>query len=55
MQQSGMQSEIYSSIRDIAKVTPDLNTNEREGLCRAIMTLCEAGLRLEEKEQAPTN
>ncbi len=50
--QAGIQTEIYSSIRDIARVTPDLAIKEREGMCRAIMTLCEAGLRLEEQEKS---
>lgn len=47
--------EIYSSIRDIARVTPDLKIEDREGMCRAIATLCEAGMRLEEQEKKPVN
>ncbi|MEN9531645.1 MAG: hypothetical protein RIQ83_869 [Pseudomonadota bacterium] len=41
--QAGIQTEIYSSIRDIAKVTPDLKLEDREGMCRAIITLCDLG------------
>lgn len=50
--QQGIKTEIYASIRDIARVTPDRTIEEREGLCRAIATLCELGLRLEEKEKS---
>lgn len=41
--QAGIQTEIYSSIREIAKVTPDLKLEDREGMCRAIITLCYLG------------
>lgn len=41
--QAGIQTEIYSSIREIAKVTPDLKLEDREGMCRAIITLCDLG------------
>lgn len=41
--QAGIKSDIYSSIRDIARVTPDLNLEEREGMCRVIITLCNLG------------
>lgn len=41
--QVGIQTEIYSSIREIAKVTPDLKLEDREGMCRAIITLCDLG------------
>lgn len=55
MQQSGTQNEILSSIRDIARVIPDLKFEDREGMCRAIATLCELGMRLEEQEKKPIN
>lgn len=41
--QTGIQTEIYSSIRDIARLTPDLKVEDREGMCRAIITLCDLG------------
>lgn len=41
--QAGIQTEIYSSIREIAKVTPDMKLEDREGMCRAIITLCDLG------------
>lgn len=41
--QAGIQTEIYSSIRDIARLTPDLKVEDREGMCRAIITLCDLG------------
>lgn len=53
--QTGIQTEIYSSIRDIARITPDLEIEDREGMCRAIATLCELGIRLEEQEKKPVN
>ncbi|GJA92376.1 hypothetical protein KAM358_02080 [Aeromonas caviae] len=53
--QAGIQTEIYSSIREIAKVTPDLKLEDREGMCRAIATLCELGMMLEEQERRPVN
>lgn len=53
--QSGIKTDIYSSIRDIARVIPDLNLEEREGLCRAINTLCTVGMILEEQEEKPVN
>ena len=53
--QTGIQTEIYSSIRDIARITPDLEIEAREGMCRAIATLCELGIRLEEQEKKPVN
>ena len=49
---TGINTEIYSSIQDIARVTPDLKLADREGMCRAIATLCELGMRLEEQERA---
>jgi len=52
---SGIQTEIYSSIRDIARVTPDLKLEDREGMCRAIATLCELGIRQEEQDKKPVN
>ncbi len=52
--QVGIQTEIYSSIRDIAKVTPDLNLEDREGMCRAIITLCELGEILQGTEKNKT-
>lgn len=53
--QTGIQTEIYSSIRDIARVTPDLKLEDREGMCRAIATLCELGIRQEEQDKKPVN
>lgn len=53
--QVGIQTEIYSSIRDIARITPDLNLEEREGMCRAIITLCTVGMILEKQEKKPVN
>ncbi|MBW3733380.1 hypothetical protein [Aeromonas dhakensis] len=44
--QSGIESEIYRSIRDIARVTPDLRVEDREGMCGAIITLCDLGEQL---------
>lgn len=48
--QTGIQTEIFSSIRDIARVTPDLRVEDREGMCRAIMTLCDLGEIIQGKE-----
>ena len=48
--QTGIQTEIYSSIRDIARVTPDLKIEDREGMCRAIITLCDLGELIQGKE-----
>lgn len=53
--QAGIQTEIYSSIMEIAKVIPDMNLEEREGLCRAINTLCTVGMILKEQEKRPVN
>lgn len=39
-------NEILSSIRQIARVTPDLNIEDREGMCGAIITLCDLGEQL---------
>lgn len=52
--QSVIQMEIYSSIRDIARITPDLNLEEREGMCRAIMTLCNLGELIQGTEKNKT-
>lgn len=53
--ESRIQTEIYNSIRDIARVTPDLKLEDREGMCRAIATLCELGIRQEEQGKKPVN
>ncbi|ALP40201.1 hypothetical protein WL1483_782 [Aeromonas schubertii] len=50
----GVQTDIYSSIRYIARITPDLNLEEREDLCRAIITLCELGEMLQGTEMNKT-
>ncbi|MGL5179232.1 MAG: hypothetical protein ACRC8N_14070 [Aeromonas veronii] len=46
-----LRTEILSSIKAIARVTPDLTIDEREGMCRAIITLAEVGERLEEQRK----
>lgn len=52
--QAGIQTEIYSSIREIAKITPDLKLEDREGMCRAIITLCDLGEMIQVTEKNKT-
>lgn len=46
-----IRTEILCSIRAIARVTPDLSIEEREGMCGAIITLCDLGEQLDQHKE----